>query len=134
MAAYNTIKLGKVTLLKTAAQVIPNFWMNMFLIPADICDTIEKRMNRFWWSNKDTGSGIKWLSWGRMCECKEGGGLGFKNLKDFNILMLAKQGWRFINNSNPLVTSLMKAKYFPGSDFLNAKMGDNPSYIWRSIL
>lgn len=28
----------------------------------------------------------------------------------------------------------MKARYFPKTDFLNAKLGDNPSYMWRSIL
>ncbi|XP_074350111.1 uncharacterized protein LOC141689655 [Apium graveolens] len=35
---------------------------------------------------------------------------------------------------NPLVTSIMKARYFPGTDFLNAKLGNNPSYMWRSII
>ena len=27
-----------------------------------------------------------------------------------------------------------KAKYFPRSDFLQAGLGDNPSYAWRSIM
>lgn len=73
----NTVlsKQGKVTLLKTAAQVIPNFWMNLFLIPSKICDGIEKKMNAFWWNHGSTGKGIKWLSWDRMCESKEDGGL-----------------------------------------------------------
>lgn len=39
-----------------------------------------------------------------------------------------------INNENPMVSSLMKARFFPNSDFLNAKIGSNPSYIERSIL
>lgn len=28
----------------------------------------------------------------------------------------------------------MQARYFPKSDFLNAELGANPSYVWRSIL
>lgn len=28
----------------------------------------------------------------------------------------------------------MKSKYYPGTDFLNAKLVTNPSYMWRSIL
>lgn len=35
---------------------------------------------------------------------------------------------------NPLVTDIMKAKYYARSDFLNATLGENPSYTWRSIL
>lgn len=38
-------KAGKVMLLKTTAQTILNFWMSLFLIPKEITDTIEKRMN-----------------------------------------------------------------------------------------
>lgn len=69
-----------------------------------------------------------------MCNERSGGGLGFRKLKNFNISLLAKQGWRLLNNSNPLVTSCWKARYFPTGDFLSAKLGANPSYMWRSIL
>lgn len=55
-------------------------------------------------------------------------------MRDFNIPMLAKQAWRLINNINPLVPHLMRAQYFPNTDFLNAKIRVNPSYVWRSIL
>lgn len=65
---------------------------------------------------------------------KEGGGLGFKDLQKFNIAMLAKQGWRLMIEMNPLVTKIMKARYYPNMDFLWARIGDNPSYMWRSIL
>lgn len=40
-------KAGKITLLKSAAQTIPNFWMSIFLIPNGICEDIEKLMNGF---------------------------------------------------------------------------------------
>ncbi|XP_074352835.1 putative mitochondrial protein AtMg00310 [Apium graveolens] len=122
-------KAGKITFLKTAAQSIPNFWMNLLLIPGEVCEKIERRMNAFWWGNRGTGRGIKWMAWERMCTIKEDEGLGFKSLKSFNIAMLAKQGWRLLNNVDPLVTSMMKAKYFPDSDFLDAKIGVNPSYM-----
>ncbi|XP_074374083.1 uncharacterized protein LOC141714463 [Apium graveolens] len=126
-------KGGKVTLLKTAAQVILNFWMNMLLIPIQVCEDIEKRMKAFWWGNGTSNRGIKWMSWERMCTVKEDGGLGFKKLRNFNKSMLSKQAWRLVNNTNPLLTRIMQAKYFPESDFLNAKLGANPSYVWRSV-
>lgn len=36
--------------------------------------------------------------------------------------------------SNPLVSKLMKARNYPKSDFLNASLDSNPSYLWRSLL
>ncbi|XP_074342829.1 putative mitochondrial protein AtMg00310 [Apium graveolens] len=48
--------------------------------------------------------------------------------------MLAKQGWRILTEAHSLVSKLMRACYFPDTDFLNAKLGVNPSYLWRSIL
>lgn len=64
--------------------------------------------------------GIRWMSWERLCEPNEMGGLGFRQLREFNIAMLGKQAWRLINNANPLVTEIMKARYYPRTDFLNA--------------
>ncbi|KAL8104841.1 hypothetical protein AgCh_028856 [Apium graveolens] len=39
-------KGGKATLLKSAAQTVPNFWMNLFFIPNEVCERIEVLMNR----------------------------------------------------------------------------------------
>lgn len=127
-------KAGKVTLLKTAAQSIPNFWMNLFLLPDDISNGIQRQINGYWWGSGGERKGIRWKAWDKMCMNKEGGGLGFKDLKKFNLAMLAKQRWRLLNNENPLVTNLMKAQYFLNGDFLNATLGNNPIYMWRSIL
>lgn len=38
-----------------------------------------------------------------------------------------------MNNVYPLVIRLVKAKYYPHTDFLNAKVGAIPSFMWRSI-
>lgn len=85
-------KGGKLVLLKTAAQTIPNFWMNLFLIPDEIYKRIQRQMNLFWWGSGSSGKGIRWLSWEKLCTAKAGGGLGFRELSKCNLAMLAKQG------------------------------------------
>jgi hypothetical protein len=47
--------------------------------------------------------------------------------------MLAKQGWRFIQNPTSLTAQIFKVKYYPRGDFLGAALGNRPSYVWRSI-
>ena len=65
-------------MLKKVFQAMPNFIMNVFLLPMEICNKLERMFNRFWWcSNR---KGIKWMQWERMCKHKGVGGLGFKRL------------------------------------------------------
>lgn len=85
-------KGGKCTLLKTAAQTIPTFLMNLFLIPKEVCENIEIQMNGFFWGHGQDRKGIRWKNWDKLCVMKEAGGLGFRKLEDFNISLLTKQG------------------------------------------
>ena len=59
--------------------------------------------------------------------------MGFRNLEVFNLALLAKQEWQILSNPNSLMARVYKAKYFPYDDILNAKLGSNPSYAWRSM-
>ena len=60
--------------------------------------------------------------------------MGFRDLRVFNLALLAKQGWRILENPRSLVHRVYKAKYFSKDPFLQAKLGKRPSYAWRSIL
>ena len=51
-------------------------------------------IRKFWWDQVKDENRIPWLSWDKMCEPKSNGGMGFKNLKFFNLALLAKQEWR----------------------------------------
>lgn len=62
------------------------------------------------------------------------GGLGFCSMVEFNKALLAKQVWRIIQCPDYLMARILKAGYFKYEDIMQAKVGSNPSYIWRSII
>ena len=74
------------------------------------------------------------MSWDNLCKPKVDGGMGFKQLKPFNLALLAKQGWRLQMGQNSLVYHAFKARYFPTCDFVDESLSNNPSYVWRSIM
>ncbi|KAK2402443.1 hypothetical protein QL285_051963 [Trifolium repens] len=64
---------------------------------------------------------------------KEHRGMGFRHMYGFNLAMLGKQGWKLLTNHDTILSHVFKAKYYPREGFLDAKLGHNPSYVWRSI-
>ncbi|RVX23698.1 putative mitochondrial protein [Vitis vinifera] len=125
---------GKEILIKAVGQAIPSYCMSTFLLPISLSEELQKMMNSFWWGPKsDGGRRINWLSWDKLCLRKEEGGLGFRNLRDFNLAMLGKQGWNLITKPDSLIARLLKARYYRSGDFLSARLGHNPSFTWKGI-
>ncbi|KAL0003137.1 hypothetical protein SO802_016918 [Lithocarpus litseifolius] len=108
--------------------------MNCFKLPDFLCSEINSIVGGFWWGRKEKERKIAWISWKNLCKSKVDGGMGFRDLKAFNLVLLAKQGWRILQNPTSLVHKVLKAKYFAKSSFMEAQVGKNSSYIWRSLL
>ncbi|KAL9411236.1 hypothetical protein AB3S75_044931 [Citrus x aurantiifolia] len=125
---------GKEVLIKAVAQAVPAYAMSVFKLPVGICNDIQKAIAKYWWGSKEDKRAIHWASWYKLSQAKSRGGLGFRDFSSFNQALVAKQGWRIIQNSNSLVAKVLQAKYFKHENFLEATVGSKPSYIWRSIL
>lgn len=120
-------------LLKAVLQSIPNYVINVFLMPKGLCDEIENLMNFCLWGCEGRGSvGICGSTWADLCRPKKYGGMGFRTVREMNLAMLSK-GWKFLTYPEALMTRVFKARYFPNCSFLEASSGSNPSFVWTSI-
>jgi ribonuclease HI len=126
-------KAGKEVMIKSVLQAIPLYVMSIYIIPDATVNEIEKMLNSFWWGGGANNKGIRWMSWERLACAKDEGGLGFRDFKAFNMSMVAKQGWKIMSRPETLVAKIFKARYFPNSSLLEASLGNNPSYVWRSL-
>ncbi|XP_060965381.1 uncharacterized mitochondrial protein AtMg00310-like [Cannabis sativa] len=105
----------------------------MNLLPQRTCSHLESLMSKYWWSSSRR-KGVSWFSWRKLCKHKNSGGMDFRSLRDYNLSLLGKQGWRLLLLQDSLVGRIYKARYFPNCSFLEAGLGGNPSFIWRSVL
>lgn len=94
---------GKEILLKEVVQSIPTKTMSVFQLPKSLYNNINSMMSRFWWGHKENERKVAWMSWERMGRSKDSGGLGYWDLECFNMALLAKQGWRILQNPDSLV-------------------------------
>ena len=103
-------RAGKEILLKTVALAMPNYAMSLYLLPKELCRELEGMMNSFWWHSNHSGrKGINWVNWEYLCKPKGCGGLGFKQLHSFNIVMLGNQLWRLLTHPGSLMAKILKA-------------------------
>ena len=126
-------RAGKEVLLKSVIQAIPSYLMGVYKIPAGVIQKIHSAMARFWWGSSENRRKIHWKSWDSLCTLKCFGGMGFKDLKVFNDALLGRQAWRLLREPSSLLARVMKAKYYPHCDFLEASLGHSCSYSWSSI-
>jgi hypothetical protein len=124
---------GKEVLLKAVLQAIPTYTISVFKLPKSLCQRINALFSKFWWGHQNNGAKIAWLRWSKMGLAKQKGGLGYRNLELSNKALLAKQGWKIMQNAVSLVVQVLKKKYFSKESYLMSWLGSNPSYVWRSI-
>lgn len=121
-------------MVKNVGLAIPSYSMSCFLLPKTLCDEIERLLNSYWWrSNENTSGGVRWLGWDKMAVSKRDGGLGFRDLKGFNLALLGKHIWHFGNKPNTVVARIFKARYFQDRHVLQAIKGTDSSFLWTGI-
>ncbi|CAN7095354.1 unnamed protein product [Brassica rapa subsp. narinosa] len=125
---------GKHVMLQSVLTSLPTHSMSSFKIPISLCNRIQSILTRFWWDSAPDKRKIAWVAWSTMARPKFLGGLGFKNLEDYNDSLLAKLSWRIHSKPNSLLAQVLKGKYFPDCSFLESKEISGSSHGWTSIL
>ena len=116
------------------AQSFPTYTTTCFKLPTSLCHDLESMICTFFGGQKGDNRKIHWVKWSELCKPKTQGGMGFKDLSLFNDALLAKQTWRLLHDKSSLFYRVFKAKYFPNTSVMEAKIPANSSYAWKSIM
>ena len=108
--------------------------MSCFKLTKKVCKALTSCMAKYWWGSSLDRRSMHWLSWKKLSAPKINGGMGFRDFEKFNLAMLGKHGWRMLTQPNSLCARVLKGKYFPNTDFLQATIPRSSSAIWRAII
>ncbi|KAG7559442.1 Endonuclease/exonuclease/phosphatase superfamily [Arabidopsis thaliana x Arabidopsis arenosa] len=124
---------GKATMLKSVLAAMPTYTMSCFKIPGSLCKRIQSALTRFWWDSSADNRKMCWVSWMKLTQAKEAGGLGFRDIPSFNDALLAKVSWRILKNPSCLLAKILLGKYCKSSPFMDCVASGSASHGWKGI-
>ena len=111
---------------------IPLFYLSIFKAPAAVCNKINSIQRKFLWARGKQNKSISWVSWDNVCKPLEEGGLGVKEVKNFNVALLAKWRWRIMSNEGGKWKEIILSKY--GTEAENIQLrSKHQSWWWKDL-
>lgn len=87
------------------------------------------------WGSSEASRKCHLISWEKICQPKDQGGIGFRNLKVLNKAYMTKLAWQMINNPEKLRVQIMKTKYNCGPSGMPMAINKpTASNAWRAIV
>ncbi|KAL4183481.1 hypothetical protein AMTRI_Chr11g155360 [Amborella trichopoda] len=73
------------------------------------------------------------VKWNTICLPQAKGGLGIRDIVDFNIAWMMKLAWSILTDPSSLFAQIFKHRYFRNSSIWETKYKRYSSYAWRGI-
>ncbi|CAB4299120.1 unnamed protein product [Prunus armeniaca] len=128
---------GRATLIQSVAASIPLYTMQTVQMPISTCDELDKIDRNFLWGSNGDNLRTYLVNWGFVCISKKKAGLGLKHTALMNQSMLAKVGWRLLQQKDNVWSDSLTKKYLQGNSssiIRNGRpMSSSPSPTWRVI-
>ncbi|CAN1177927.1 LINE-1 retrotransposable element ORF2 protein [Linum perenne] len=133
--ANNLSLAGRVTLASSVLNAIPSYVMQTALLPASICEGIDRKIRYFIWGSVEGARKIHNINWETVCKPKNLGGLGLRSARELNKAFIMKIVWGLIDRPSELWAQVLSSKYLKRSEsgyVLARKTGF--SAVWRGMM
>ena len=123
---------GRLVLIKSVLTSLPVYALFFFKAPSGIISSIESIFKTFSWGGSEDNRKISWIAWSYVCSRKEYGGLGVRQLREFNLALLGKWCWRMLVDRGGLWYRVLVTRYGEEDGRLEVG-GRSVSIWWREI-
>jgi hypothetical protein len=112
---------GRVTLINSILSSLPLYFFSFFKALMCVIKELVSIQRSVLWGGGVDRIKMCWVSWDRVCQPKEKGGLGIKNLELFNNALLCKWKWRCLYDTFVPWHNLLHFRYGFAAIFCRGK-------------
>ncbi|KAJ9544401.1 hypothetical protein OSB04_024108 [Centaurea solstitialis] len=125
---------GRLTLCKAVLGSLGVYYLSLFKAPIGVVQELERKRMSFFWGSTISHKKMVWVSWDKILNDRDKGGLGIGSIRAHNLALLTKWWWRFKTEKEAMwckvITSLHGEDGNLGGDpRVNANKG-----VWGAIV
>lgn len=79
-------------------------------LPKGICEALDRVRRNFIWGRRDKKRTSALITWDKVCEPKNRGGLGLKKMMEMNDALVLKIVWGLLSNNTGLWIKIFRSK------------------------
>ena len=125
---------GRSVLLKAVLGALGIYYMSLFVLPVAVAKKMEALRARFFWGGTAAKRKMHWVQWDKVLAAKEAGGLEIGSIVSFNLALLLKWRWRFVNGGQLLWVQIITSIYGADGGFYSPRRRVNGESPWDRIL
>ncbi|CAL1361155.1 unnamed protein product [Linum trigynum] len=125
---------ARITVVKSISASIPIYPMQTELLPMNVCRSLDRINRSFIWGDTEARKKLHLVGWPQLLKPKDKGGLGIRSTREVNLSMLAKGGWRILQEKDNLWVQMVRAKYGGNREHLDLlRPVQGSSFTWASF-
>ncbi|CAA7049989.1 unnamed protein product [Microthlaspi erraticum] len=93
---------GKIKLVSSVVYGMVNFWSQVYTLPKEFYSRVDSLCSAFLWKNGTQSAGGARVAWKDICKPKSEGGLGIRQLSEFEVVFRLKQAWNLFTKEDSL--------------------------------
>lgn len=124
---------GCLVLINSVLTSLTMFMLSFFEVPKGVLEKLYYYRSRFFWQSDEHKRKYRLAKWNILCQPKEIGGLGIKNLDIHNQCLLSKWLFKLINEEG-MWQSLLKNKYLKNQTIAQVEKKPGDSLFWAGLM
>lgn len=132
--AKNLNLAGRCTLIQSVLAGVPSYVMQMVWLLQATCDALNKLNRNFLWGSTIDKRRLHLINWKKVTQPKIKGGLGFRETRQANVVLLAKFGSRLACGGKYIWAQVLRNKYIKDQPFLKYETKPTNSSTWKGLI
>ena len=132
-SSRNLSYAARVQLINSVLLSIHMYWAQVFVLPKSVLQGIERICRAFLWSGNFQCTAPGLVAWDNLCRRRNEGGLGFHELKTWNLALMGKYVWSVATKQDNLWVKWIHSVYIHNQDWASYSPPVDSSWYWKSI-